>query len=268
MKPTKKNQPIWIVTDVDGTLMDHKYDLTPALDTIALLKKNKIPIILCTSKTASEVRQIRSEIGIRDPFIVENGGAIYGYSLDSDSEWELILGRNYKELRGILNQISKDIEYELRPLNELKLIEIKELTGLDDEQISLALDRHWSVPFLTPPDQYTDKLVKLKTKYGVNIYKGNRMSHLLDKNSHKGKAINKLKEFLGIKSVYVIALGDSQNDLPLLNAADLAIVIPGINGPNKSLEPELQRENFLLAPQSHAVGWSISINNILGSLLN
>ena len=51
-----ENSSIWIVSDVDGTLMDHSYDLTPAKETIKTLKELSIPVILCTSKTASEVK--------------------------------------------------------------------------------------------------------------------------------------------------------------------------------------------------------------------
>ena len=83
-----KTKMWWIVTDIDGTLMDHNYDMTPALATIRMLQELSIPIIPCTSKTASEVRDIRSKIKLKDPFIVENGGAVYGDNVNSEWEWE------------------------------------------------------------------------------------------------------------------------------------------------------------------------------------
>ena len=55
-----ENSSIWVVSDVDGTLMDHSYDLTPAKKTIKTLQRLSIPVILCTSKTAAEVK-VRSE---------------------------------------------------------------------------------------------------------------------------------------------------------------------------------------------------------------
>ena len=75
-----ENSSIWVVSDVDGTLMDHSYDLSPAKETIKKLQKLSIPVILCTSKTASEVKVIRKELNLMDPYIVENGAAIYGES--------------------------------------------------------------------------------------------------------------------------------------------------------------------------------------------
>ena len=72
------NSKLWIVTDLDGTLMDENYDISPAKKTLNILSKMAIPVIPCTSKTASEVRYFRDENGLSDPFIVENGAAIYG----------------------------------------------------------------------------------------------------------------------------------------------------------------------------------------------
>ena len=99
-----ENSSIWIVSDVDGTLMDHSYDLSPARETIKKLQKLSIPVILCTSKTASEVKVIREELNLTDPYIVENGAAIYGESLNNVNG-EIILGKQYKFLEEILNLI-------------------------------------------------------------------------------------------------------------------------------------------------------------------
>ena len=72
-----ENSSIWVVSDVDGTLMDHSYDLTPARETIKKLQQLSIPVILCTSKTASEVKVIRKDLNLTDPYIVENLSLIH-----------------------------------------------------------------------------------------------------------------------------------------------------------------------------------------------
>ena len=95
------NSSLWVVSDVDGTLMDHTYDLTPAKETIKKLQKLSIPVILCTSKTASEVKVIRNELNLTDPYIVENGAAIYGESLKRVNG-EIILGKSCKSMARII----------------------------------------------------------------------------------------------------------------------------------------------------------------------
>ena len=81
------NSKYWIVTDLDGTLMDENYDISPAKNTLNLLAELNIPVIPCTSKTASEVRYFRKENELFDPFIVENGSAVYGFNSSRSLEW-------------------------------------------------------------------------------------------------------------------------------------------------------------------------------------
>jgi predicted mannosyl-3-phosphoglycerate phosphatase (HAD superfamily) len=53
---------------------------------IELLKEKNIPLILASAKTRSEQNLIREELGLSDPYSVENGGAVVipkGYFSDS-----------------------------------------------------------------------------------------------------------------------------------------------------------------------------------------
>ena len=257
-----EDSSLWIVSDVDGTLMDHSYDLTPAKETIKTLQKLSIPVILCTSKTASEVKVIRKELNLTDPYIVENGAAIYGESLEKVNG-EIILGKKYEYLEEILNFISKEIDYKLIPLNDLTDQEATQLTGLKGNSLNLMRDRHWSMPFLNPPSYLEEKINICSKKYQVDIFKGNRMSHLLSTNSNKGKAINALKKYSKTQNILIIGLGDSPNDLPLLLNSDIKIVIPGIDGPNLNLLDQLKDLEFTLASEPNGYGWKNEINKLI-----
>ena len=260
-----ENSTIWVVSDVDGTLMDHSYDLTPAKETIKTLQKLSIPVILCTSKTASEVKVIREELNLKDPYIVENGAAIYGESL-LEVNGKIILGKKYETLEEILNSISKEIDYKLIPLNNLNDEQATQLTGLKGNSLNLMRDRHWSMPFLNPPGFLQERVKSCCKKFEVEIFKGNRMSHLLSINSNKGKAINALKKYSNNENIQIIGLGDSPNDLPLLLNSDTRIVIPGIDGPNLNLLDELKDLKFILASEPNGYGWRNEINKLLNKL--
>ena len=108
----------WVVTDLDGTLLDHNYDLSPAIDLLNYLKSIGVPVIPCTSKTASEVKKLRNQYDLIDPYIVENGGAIYGDIDHKLGEWELALGRRHDDLRPLLDRLSEELEYPLRALKD------------------------------------------------------------------------------------------------------------------------------------------------------
>ena len=260
-----ENSSLWVVTDVDGTLMDHSYDLTPARETIKKLQQLSVPVILCTSKTASEVKVIRKELNLIDPYIVENGAAIYGEYL-KNCNGEIILGEKYETLEDILNCISNEIDYQLIPLNNLTDKEATELTGLKGNSLTLMRDRHWSMPFLNPPFNLEGKINICCKKYKVDIFKGNRMSHLLSINSNKGKAINALKKYSNNQNIQIVGLGDSPNDLPLLLNSDIRIVIPGVDGPNLNLVEKLKDLKFTLASEPNGYGWKNEINKLLSNL--
>jgi len=260
-----ENSSLWVVSDVDGTLMDHSYDLTPTKETIKKLQKLFIPVILCTSKTAAEVKVIRKELNLTDPYIVENGAAIYGESLNKVNG-EIILGKKYEILEEILNFISEEINYKLIPLNKLTDDKATELTGLKGNSLNLMRDRHWSMPFLNPPSYLEEKIKICCKKFKVDVFKGNRMSHLLSINSNKGKAINALKKYSNIQNIQIIGLGDSPNDLPLLLNSDIKIVIPGIDGPNLNLLDQLRDVEITLASEPNGYGWKNEINKIINKL--
>ena len=256
---------LWVVSDVDGTLMDHSYNLTPAKETIKTLQGLSIPVILCTSKTASEVKAIRKQLNLKDPYIVENGAAIYGESLN-EVNGKIILGEKYEVLEEILSSISSLVNYDLVPLNNLSDKDATELTGLKGNSLILMRDRHWSMPFLNPPNCIEEKIYKCCKIFKVQIFKGNRMSHLLSFNSDKGKAINALKKYSKNPNIKIIGLGDSPNDLPLLRNSDFRIVIPGVDGPNSNLIDQLKDYEFTLALEPNGYGWKNEINKLLNKL--
>ena len=257
---------LWVVTDVDGTLMDHSYDLTPAKETIKLLQELSIPIILCTSKTAAEVKVIRKELNLTDPYIVENGAAIHGETLKRVNG-EIILGEKYEKLENILSSISNEINYDLQPLNNISDQEATELTGLKGHSLDLMRDRHLSMPFLNPPENKEEDINICCKRFGVEIFKGNRMSHMLSINSNKGKAIKALKKYSNNPNIQIIGLGDSPNDLPLLLNSDYKIVIPGPDGPNLELLEKLNHHKFILATEPNGYGWESEINKLINNLV-
>ena len=261
-----EDSSLWVVSDVDGTLMDHSYDLSPAKETIKLLQELSIPVILCTSKTASEVNVIRKQLNLSDPYIVENGAAIYGESL-TKVNGEIILGIKYEVLENILCCISKELNYDLVPLNNLSNQEATKLTGLKGNSLELMRDRHWSMPFLNPPENIEEKINSCCKKFNVEIFRGNRMSHLLSINSNKGLAINELKKYSNNPNIKIIGLGDSPNDLPLLLNSDFKVVIPSLDGPNLKLINKLKNHNYILAREPNGYGWKKEINKLINQLV-
>jgi mannosyl-3-phosphoglycerate phosphatase len=66
-----------IFTDLDGTLLSEKYsfqETKPAIDKLLALHTS---IVFCSSKTKTELEFYQKKMNLIDPFISENGAAIY-----------------------------------------------------------------------------------------------------------------------------------------------------------------------------------------------
>ena len=248
---------IWIVTDLDGTLLDHHYDWSAAQPTLSWLKQLGIAVIPCTSKTAEEVQRFRLDAGLDGPYIVENGGAIHGGN--GDTAWGQGLGNDHRILRDQLAALATRTGLTLQALEDLTPAAVTNLTGLQGEAVMLAQRRRWSVPFLNPPSELQQLVAREAAGMGLSVVQGNRMSHLLQAGTDKGAALQTLKQRLGITAVHVMALGDSPNDQPLLEVADHSVVVPGPNGPHPQLEKAIAAGRFALAPAPNAVGWASSV---------
>ena len=248
----------WVVTDLDGTLLDHSYSWEPARSTMATLKQQGVLVIPCTSKTAEEVRAFRQDAELSDPFIVENGGAIYGNNADS-SEWVVPLGATHSVLRPKLDELSQALGQELVALEDLSEEQGEALTGLRGQALASAQRREWSVPFLTAPEALREPLRQLAVQHQLLVVQGNRMSHLLSGGSHKGRAVEVLKQHLQQPDVAVLGLGDSPNDLPMLEAVDQAVVVPGAQGPHPLFQDAIASGRFQLAPAPHGEGWALAV---------
>ena len=183
----------WIVTDLDGTLLDHSYSWEPARTTLRWLQEQQIPVIPCTSKTAEEVRGFRDDAGLRDPFIVENGGAIHGEDARGE-EWEEALGIHHSHLRPQLDALEALLGERLMPLEELSESEGQRLLGLGGEALAQAQRRCWSVPFVPPSAEGRKRLPALAASLGLGVVQGNRMGHLLGPDVSKGGAAHGQKQ--------------------------------------------------------------------------
>ena len=63
-----------VVTDLDGSLLDERYSWDAALPALQRLQELKVPLVLNSSKTLSEMRELANCLGAMAPMVAENGG--------------------------------------------------------------------------------------------------------------------------------------------------------------------------------------------------
>ena len=229
---------IVIFSDLDGTLLSSKdYSWKDAEEAIEICKKIEIPIVLVSSKTRAEIELIRREMGLSDPFVSENGGAIFieaeegidppkGAALDG-KYFRLELGRPYSRLVETLKRIRDELGWNIKGFSDMTIEEISYLTGLDLSSAYLASLREYDEPFiiLDKVEDISPLLEKAKEE-GLKVFRGGRFYHIQGRND-KGKAVEILKDWYRKRkgSIISIALGDSPNDFPMLEKADYPVLI-------------------------------------------
>ena len=269
-----------IFTDLDGTLIQHAdYSYNAAKPLLKKLQSLAIPLILASSKTRAEIEVYRKRMDIKDPFIVENGGAVFvprGYfrsmghrAIIKDDYECLELGKPYTELVAIFNTLKKRLKLNMIGFHQMDVAKIMEMTGLSVEEAARASQREYDEPFVIVG---TDSLVHLATlkemakQQRCKILKGGRFYHLIG-SSNKGRAVRILtqlyRESYGITKS--LGLGDSENDLTLLANVDVPILVQKADG---SYDPKILEKlpQVMKAPAPGPEGWALSLTEQLHRL--
>jgi len=226
-----------LFTDLDGTLLDHDtYSWEPARTALERLKLERIPWLLVTSKTRAEVELWRRRLGNTHPFIVENGGAAFipsGYfpraatgAIARDGYEVIEWGKPYPELVASLEAAARASGCQVRAFHDMTVEEIAAATNLPLEQAALAKQREYDEPFHIVDEERGGALLAALEAQGLRWTRGGRFHHV-DGNNDKASATAALRE--RFERVYgpvvTIGLGDGLNDVPLLNAVDIPVVI-------------------------------------------
>lgn len=234
----------WLVfTDLDGTLLDDGYQWEAARPALELLRAREIPVVLCTSKTRAEVLPLREDLGLRDPFIAENGGAAYiprnyfPFALPTarvEAGFQVLeLGTRYAHLVRALDEAAKTSGVKVRGFGRLTDKEVAKLTGLDLVQAKRARRREFDEPFLLEQGtaRQKERFFRWFQQRGLRWREGGRFLHLMGDND-KGVAVRRLiqlyrQQYGEIRS---LGLGDSPNDLDFLAVVDIPVLVAGPDG--------------------------------------
>ncbi len=244
----------------------------PSLKIFPLLKKRNIPVILCSAKTKMEQEKIRKKLHIDDPFIVENGGGIYipkNYFTsitkknitirETEKYYVLCMGREYSEIRKILCHIRKAKNIPFKGFGDLTVEQVSKITGLSLEEAYLAKKREFDETIIS---EEPDNLCREIEKYHLYCIHGGRFFHVLDKRASKGVCVRLLTDMFKRelnKKIISIGVGDSKNDLPLLEEVDIPILVEKKGGGwIKTKTP-----NIIKVEGIGPTGWARAILNIL-----
>jgi len=271
-KPQQTAPPLLIVTDLDGTLLDHdSYSFDAARPALHRARAADIPVIPNTSKTRAELIALRDALDNSDPFIIENGSAICiperhihlhnGVEEIQEGFIELPLGVGIAEIRARLETLRP--HYRFETFGDWNLQQLIDHTGLAPDAARQAQQRRYSeaLLWLDSEDKKRAFTAHLATQ-GLHCLQGGRFLGVLGAEADKGRALARLRDLyrplLG-ETPTVIALGDSDNDIAMLEAADIAVVIANPHRP----PPRVQANEVIYSQAAGPAGWNEVIQILL-----
>ena len=264
-----------VFTDMDGCLLDHhSYDWEPARPAIEALKRLHVPIVLTTSKTRAEVEYWQRMIGLHEPAIVENGGAILipPGSLPScrpkpksppAADRRLASRLAPPQVVRALHRAAAESACGLRGFSDMTVEEIASHCGMTVEQAALASQREYSEPFLLLTPKREPALLQSFLAQGLMITRGGRFFHA-QRHPGKGEAVEHLIDFLTAegRSVTSIGLGDGLNDEGFLRVVDHPIILDSAHADElQRLIPHARR-----TPNPGPAAWAEALLHLLNQL--
>lgn len=261
-----------IVLDIDGTLLDSSNHLPESSEKAirALIDQGK-HITLCTGRCYPEVHPIIDHLGIRDPYAVSGGSAIYDPVLDAVIYFSLMQTEQIISLAdmahtlgmGILAHTIKDMICEMTDQDWEYIQSLEAMRGHGSFMPKRVTDITTQISSGIIHLNIFSRTIKLddilpeirKLNLGVQAIKMTRTIEIANAGIHKGSALQKIAGYLEIPLENTAAIGDALNDVEFLKSAGYGIAMG--NAPD-----ELKRVADFVAPSSDEGGLAIALDRL------
>jgi len=232
-----------VYTDLDSTILDHDdYSFDQTLPALEQLKARQVPVIPVTSKTLVEVLSIVKKMKLAHPVIAENGSIIAfpknyfpeqsDYLTEGGYHYQA-LASSYDDIVKALQQLRTEFGFKFVGFFDMSVDEVVHHTGLTRMDAIKAKQRIGSEPILWLDDETKRLLLTEKlAQKNLTLTKGGRFWHVMGEAS-KGQAIQIMNGLFvdnGYLSIKTIGLGDSPNDISMLEVVDVPVIMQSIRG--------------------------------------
>ncbi|WP_416197538.1 MAG: HAD family phosphatase [Sporanaerobacter sp.] len=241
-----------IATDMDGTLLNSQNKITDR-NKKAILEALEagVKVILCTGRIFTSALYYAKTLKLDTPIIACNGAYIAEQDKSKIIYEEPISIESFKKIVEIAEEENMyyhfydDSTFYARELNDTIMNymnwnkERDEMDRIDIRIVKNPLDtikdenrKVYKIVFV---DENREKLKRFREK--ISTIKGIEVAsswwsnvEVMNEGVSKGKALNKLCDMLNISMDEVIAIGDNENDIPMLKVAGLGIAMANGEG--------------------------------------
>jgi len=266
-----------VVSEIDGAVVDSlTRDYDPARPAIAALAGLGVPLVLCSGRPWAEVSFVSRIFSLGAPIIVENGAALRvpaGHLRgtvpggERDGEWSVLrLGPPRETIRRSLEEVAAAAGVRVRLLSDLTSGErfrrhMPSLLG------PTPAEREHTEPFLLDGEEDEAALARAAEARSLRLARGQGLFYLCG-GADMGLAVRTLLALYEREGrrPEAIGFGSWPVDLPMLQAVDRPIVLPG---PGGRIEPQLAAGlgRAERAGQGGPRGWNDAVLSVLARRL-
>ncbi len=233
--PSSNTIPQLIVMDLDGTALNSSNIMPENLHNILnFLKDSKgCRVILASGRSVSSMKSIAQKLRLKAPLITLNGGVIIDPVSDKIHFEKNLDQKIYSESIKILQHLNVDfvifsstVVYADKPSHITEIL--KKYTDNKIEWIDNYSTVKLPVKILFIPES-REAIASIKNHthhLDIDIIdSGFRFVEIVPKGVNKGAALEMVSEMLGIPRKRIIAFGDNENDIEMLQFAGTGVAM-------------------------------------------
>ena len=239
-----------LFTDLDGTLLtDDKRILDADMAAIEAMLSRGHKLVLCTGRPLTSAKQLAQKYGFDKPgfFLVSfNGGLIYDYATESAILTRYIPVDEVKFIMDAAHRCgmhahtySGDLvvsEYETEQLKtycrlmKMDYVVVKDIREYYGEFINVVVKPPIKVNIITPFDHsslvdFRAEMRKTTAGKLFDVFSKPEMLEFSHMQSNKGDAVRFMAEYYKVPLEDTIAVGDEENDCPMIEAACVGVAV-------------------------------------------
>jgi mannosyl-3-phosphoglycerate phosphatase len=269
-----------VFSDIDGTLIDiFTGQFNTTVKFVDQLREYGIPLVLCSSKTEAEQIELRRMANVSDPFIVENGGAVFiplgyfenmsnyesKYSVIETDNFQIIeLGKPASQIKSALQKIRASSQFKFKSLSDLSIDEISIVTKMSTDAVSRMIQRKYGETIVEIKNDDLPGFVTKVQDFGLKVIFGGRFFDITGGND-KGTAVKILVDLYRRKyggDVVFFGIGDSKNDESMLKFVDFPMLVQRPDGTWYDMKVDGLNKLNGIGPD----GWILGFNEIINYL--
>ena len=249
---------ITIISDMDGTLLDDNKNISKkTLEKIRYFKENGGNFTIASGRLYPKIALYAKKLSLDIPVIASNGAVIYDF-LEDKVLYQKIMNKKCLTVAENIHNRFPDAGLEVAAVSKNRFVydnpfvqkHIKDEEFEKDfkdgkitwENLSEIDGPITKVMFCDYPENI-DKLAKVlpKAYSEYNFFKSDAYYYeMVEYGTTKGTAVFKLSEILGKKNRKIYAVGDSMNDLEMIEAADVGVCV------RNALDAVKEKSDFII----------------------